>query len=138
VDGIGLGYSTLVHTGPITLQARTDAARFEKASAAIEAEIAKFADADYFTDEQIEYAKNQLEIGEIQGQEQASAFVHTVSYWWTTGGLDYYMNYLDNLRAVTRADLSNYVKRYIMDRNHVTGYLASQEDAAALGLTGGM
>jgi zinc protease len=138
VDGVGLGYSTLVHTGPITLQARTDVGRFEKAIAAIAAEIEKFDDDDYFTDEQMEYAKNQLEIGEIQGQEQASQFVHTLSYWWTTGGLDYYMNYLDNLRAVSRTDLKNYVQRYIMNRPHVTGYLASQDDANALGLTGGM
>lgn len=138
VDGVGLSYGTLVHTGPITLQARTDADRFQRATAAIEAEIARFADPDYFTDEQLEFAKNQLEIGEIRGQEKPSNFAHTVSYWWTTGGLDYYLNYLDNLRAVNRQDVQNYLKRYVIGRNHVTGYLASQSDAAALGLSGGM
>jgi zinc protease len=138
VDAVGLGYSTLVHTGPISLQARTDQARYERAMTAIENEIKHFADPDYFTDEQMEYAKNQLEIGEIRGQEQTSEFAHTISYWWTTGGLDYYLNYIDNLRAVNRDDITNYVKRYIIGQPQVTGILAAQEDAEALGLTGGM
>lgn len=138
VDGVGLGYQTLVHTGPITLNARTDAGRFERAASALEAEISHFTDPEYFTDEQLEYAKNQLEIGEIQGQEKPSQFVHTVSYWWTTGGLDYYLHYLDNLRAVNREDIKNYLDRYVVGKHHVTGYLASPEDAATLGLSGGM
>jgi len=83
--------------------------------AALEAEISHFADPDYFTDEQMDYAKNQLEIGEIQGQEKPSQFVHTVSYWWTTGGLDYYLHYLDNLRAVNREDIKNYLNRYVLE-----------------------
>jgi zinc protease len=138
VDGVGLGYYTLVHTGPITLNARTDADRFERAMAAIDAEIARFADADYFTDEQLDYAKNQLEIGEIRNQEQASQFAHTLSHWWTTGGLDYYLNYLDNLRAVSRQDIQNYLMRYVLGHYSVTGYLASEADASKLGLSGGM
>lgn len=138
VDFASLAYQTLVHTGPISCNARTSVDRYEKAMAALQNEIDHFGDDDYLTDEQIEYAKNQLEIGEIQGQEQTTNFVHTVSYWWSTGGLDYYINYLDNLRAVNREDIQNYVRRYIIGKNNVTGILASQEDAVALGLAGGM
>ena len=138
VDGVGLNYSTLVHTGPISLTARTDADRFNRAMEVLNNEIAHFADADYFTDEQLEFAKNQLEISEIKGQEKPSQFSHTISYWWTTGGLDYYMHYLDNLRAVSRADIQNYLKTYVIGKNNVTGYLASEADAASLGLSGGM
>lgn len=138
VDGAGLSYQTLVHTGPITLTARTNAERFKRAVAALDNEISHMADADYFTDEQLAYAKNQLEISEIKGQEKASQFSHTVSYWWTTGGLDYYMHYIDNLRAVSRADIQNYLKQYVIGKYSVTGYLASEADAASLGLSGGM
>lgn len=138
VDGVGLGYQSLVHTGPITLQARTDAKRYDKAMAAIDSEISHFADPDYFTDEQMDYAKNQLEIGEIYGQEQTTNFVHTVSFWWSTGGLDYYLNYIDNLRKVNRQDIDNYIKKYIQGKPSVTGILASQQDAEAVGLAGGM
>lgn len=138
VDRVSLAYQTLVYTGPISCNARTSVDRYEKAMAALQNEIDHFADDDYLTDEQIEYAKNQLEISEIQGQEQTSNFVHTVSYWWSTGGLDYYLNYLENLRAVNREDIQHYVKKYIIGKNNVTGILASQEDAVALGLAGGM
>jgi zinc protease len=138
VDGVGFGYQTLVHTGPITLNARTDAARFKRAMEVIDSEISQFTDPGYFTDEQLQFAKNQLEIGEIRNQEQPSQFAHTVSYWWTTGGLDYYLNYLDNLRAVSRQDIQNYLARYVIGKYSVTGYLASEADAAKLGLSGGM
>jgi zinc protease len=138
VDGVGLSYQSLVHTGPITLQARTDAGRYERAMAAINDEIQHFADADYFTDDQLAFAKNQLEISEIYNQEETSTFSHSLAFWWSTGGLDYYLNYIDNLRAVSRADIAAYVNRYILGKNSVTGILASQQDAEKLGLAGGM
>jgi len=138
VDGVGLSYQSLVHTGPISLQARTDAGRYERAMAAIENEIQHFADPDYYTDEQLEFAKNQLEQSDIYNREQTSSFVHTISFWWSTGGLDYYLNYIDNLRAVNRADITAYINRYILGKANVTGILASQADAEQLGLAGGM
>ncbi len=135
VDGISLGYQSLTYTGPISLGARTSTDRYEAAVAAIDAEIKKFDDPDYFTDEQIEFAKNQLEIGEIYGQERADQFAHTISYWWcSSGSLDYYMDYIENLRAVTREDIYNYVRTYIKGKPSVTGVLLSDADQRTLNI----
>ena len=133
---IGLGYYTLSHTGPITITGVTTPQKFREAEEALFKEFAKFNDPDYFTDEQMEYAKNQLEVLEIFSHEQASTWVHTVSFWWAvTGGMDYYLNYVSELRAVSREDISKYVNDYIVDKNHVTGVLISPENREEIALT---
>ena len=129
VTSVNLGYYTLDHTGPITIFAQTTVDKLEAAQEAIFEEIQKFTDPSYFTDEQLEYAKTQLEIGEMYGQERASTFIHTLGFWWSVaGGLDYYMNYVDNLKQVNRKDMRDYVEKYIQDAPHVMGILMSSQD----------
>lgn len=132
VDGVGLGYQSLTYTGPITLNARTSADRYRQAMAAIEAEVEKFDAPDYFTDEQLEFAKNQLEISEIYGRERADQFAHTVSYWWCARNLQYYLDYIDNLRRITRDDIARYIRTYIKGKPAVTGVLVSPQDQQQL------
>jgi len=132
---IGLSYYTLSYTGPITITGTTTPQKFREAEEALFAEIAKFNEPDYFTDEQMEYAKNQLEVLEIYSREQASTWVHTVSFWWAvSGGMDYYRNYVSDLRTVSREDISKYVTDYILDRYHVTGVLIAPESREEIGL----
>lgn len=126
---VGLNYYTLDHTGPITVQAQTTADRFQEAEKALFGEIGKIASPDYYTDEQLENAKTRLELNEMYNQERPSTFVHTVGFWWAvTNGLDYYLSYVDNLRKVTRKDISDYAQRYIQNAPYVKGVLLSPAD----------
>jgi zinc protease len=127
-DNIGLTYFSQVHTGPISVNGITSAERYDKAAAALREELQHLADDNYFTDEELEFAKNQLEVSEIYGRERTSNFVHTVSFWWATGGLQYYEDYIDNLRKVRRADIQNYLRRYVLGKPSVTGVLVSEAD----------
>ena len=129
-DRINLNYLSQVHTGPISVVAATSADRLDAAYAALEQELEKLTSPDYFTDQELEYSKNQLEYSELRGRQQPSEFVHTVSFWWATGGLDYYRNYIDDLRAVTREDINRYVSRYIQDKPSISSFLVSEEDLA--------
>ena len=133
-DSVNLTYYSQVHTGPISATGRTSPERVDKAHAALLEEIRHFTDADYFTDEELAFAKDQLEVSEIYGRERPTDFIHTVSFWWTTGGLDYYRNYIDNLRKVTRADINTYVRRYITGKPSVTGVLVSDENRGKVAL----
>lgn len=127
VNAANLSYSSLVHTGPIYLSASTSFDRIDAGWEAINAEIEKFNDPEYITDDQIESAKNMLEIGEIYGREKTSDFVHTLTFWWSTGGLDYYLNYIENLRKVDRNDLARYVTKYIRGKNRVEAVLVEED-----------
>jgi zinc protease len=125
--GASIGYYTQRNVGPIYLNFQTTP---EKADAAIEAayrEIAHFNDKDYFTDEQLESAKGLLEADDLYSREKLSEYAHTLSFWWSSTGLEYFRGYLGRLRATSRADISRYVTTYIQGKPHVGLALLSPE-----------
>lgn len=126
---LNLGYYTLDHTGPITIFAQTTSDKIAEARKALFQEINRFTDPQYFTDDQIEYAKTQLEINEMYGQERPSTFVHTLGFWWSVAdGVDYYLKYVDNLKKVNRNDINDYVRKYIQNAPYVMGILVSPQE----------
>lgn len=135
---LNISYYTLDKTGPITIFAQTSAEKYDAAVKAIFDEIKKFADPDYYTDEQLETAKNRLEISEVYSQERPSTFVHTVGFWWAVAGLDYYLSYVDNLRKVSRDDINNYVRTYIQNSPHIMGVLISPQDRQKVSIKEGV
>jgi zinc protease len=132
--GVSFSYYTLNHTGPITLFAQTSIDKFDACQKAVFDELKKMTDPDYFTDEQLENAKTILATNEQYSRERASQFVHTVGFWWAVAGLDYYLNYIDNLKKVTREDIKNYLEKYVVDKPHVLGVLVSPDQAEKVDL----
>jgi zinc protease len=130
----GMGYYTLNHTGPISLNLAVQPDKLEPALQALQAEIRRFTKDDYFTDEQLETAKRLLAIDHIREREKTSSYAHTVSFWWSVAGLDYYTGYLDNLSKVTRADIKKYIETYVYKKPYVLGILIGEEDQKAIGL----
>jgi zinc protease len=131
-DRAFLSYFSQVQTGPISFTGVTSADRFDRAFAAMQQELQHAADDDYFTDEELRFAKDQLEVSEIYSRERTSDFVHSVSFWWATGGLKYFEDYLDNLRKISRADVQSYLRRYVLGKPSVTGVLVSETDLPKL------
>lgn len=122
-----LSYYTLQHTGPITATIVSTPGNVLKAKQAFMEELEKFTDPGYFTDQQLETAKTLLEVDAIYNQEKASEYVHTVSFWWAITGLDYYRDYFENLRAVTREDIVNYINTYIQNEPFVMAVMVNPE-----------
>ncbi len=120
-------YFTQKHIGPISISLACRPQKFWEAYRALRDEIEKFSDADYFTDEQLTNAKTLLEVDAIFKGDQASVLVHEVAFWWAIAGLDYYRDYLDNLRAVSRQDILNYLDRYIVSQPHVTAAMVDRQ-----------
>ncbi len=131
----GSGYQTLKHVGPINIFFVPNPAQMTEAVAALEKEISKWAEDDYLTDAQIEAAKNQLAIQDIYSRESTSDFVHGLTFWWASANIDYYVNYIDNLQKVSRADMKDYVKKYIQGQPNVTGLLVSPMMEQSMGLS---
>jgi len=122
---VNLGYQTNKFVGLITLFLVPNPAKIKEAYAQLEKEINKWDSDDYFTDEQLETAKTMLAIQEAYGKEQTSQFLHTVTYWWASASIDYYIDYVENLNKVTRADIKRYVDTYIKGKPYVSGILLS-------------
>jgi zinc protease len=133
--GVSLCYYTQAETGPSYLFGQMIPTQAEAALRAIRDEITHFTDPDYFTDEQIEAAKTMLAVQELYSREQTTSWVHTVSFWWAVTGIDYYRDYVPNLREVTREDIIRYIETYIQDQPYVLGTLVAPEVRQAMGLT---
>jgi zinc protease len=133
--GAALGYLTQKNVGPIQFTAQTTPDKLKSALKAIDAELAKFDTPDYFTDQELEYAKTLLDVSEIYDREKPSQYAHTVSFWWASSGLDYYAGYVDNLRKVTRDDIRRYVRKYMLNKPRIVSVLLSEADQKRIGLT---
>jgi zinc protease len=127
VSGVTIGYLTQRNVGPIQIIAQTTPDKAHEALKAIYNEVAHFNDKDYFTDEQLENAKALLEADDLYSREKLSEYAHTLSFWWSSTGLDYFRTYLPNLRRTSRADISRYITTYIQGKSHVGLVLISPE-----------
>jgi zinc protease len=132
---VQLGYLTQRNVGPITISVQAKLDKFKAALKAINGEIAKFDSPDYFTDQELEYAKTLLDVNEMYDREKPSQYAHTVSFWWASSGLDYYTTYVDNVRKVTREDIKQYVRKYMKNKPRIVSALLSEEDQKRIGLT---
>ncbi|HMX03648.1 MAG TPA: pitrilysin family protein [Chitinophagales bacterium] len=135
---VNVGYQTCKYTGPINIFLVPNPAKVSEAWKTLQENIGQWASPNYFTDEQLETAKNQLAIQDAYDKESISNYVHTVTYWWASASLDYNTNYIKNVQAVTREDIQRYVETYIIDKPHVNGLLLHPDmlqmvDVKALG-----
>jgi zinc protease len=132
--GASLNYQTEDQKGGITFFAQTSAEKFEACRKAITEELKKMGDPAYFTDAQLDNAKTILAVDEQYGRERPSQYAHTVGFWWAVAGLDYYLNYVDNLKKATRQDIAGYLNTYVNGKPYVMGVLTSPQDRKKLGL----
>ena len=128
-------YYTQKNVGPIRITLVTSPEKAKAAVKSLYAEIDKFADPAYYTDSELENSKTQFEAEDLFRREKLSDYTHTVSFWWSTTGIDYYRGYHKNLRAVTRSDIARYIKTYIQKKPHIGIALISPEQQGSANLT---
>jgi zinc protease len=125
--GANIGYYTQRNVGPIQIIIQTTPDKAQAAIKAVYNEVAHFNDKDYFTDEQLESAKALLEADDLYSREKLSEYAHTLSFWWSSTGLEYFRGYLGRLRATSREDISRYITTYIQNKPHIGLALLSEE-----------
>ena len=131
----GIGYYTQRNVGPIAVTLVTTPDKAKEAVKAAYAEIAQFDKPGYFTDEELKNAKTLLESRDLFEREKLSDYTHTLSFWWSSTGIEYFRGYQKNLRAVSRDDINRYIDTYIQNKPHVGIAMVSPEMKAASKLT---
>ena len=134
-QNLGVNYYTLNHTGPITISGQTSPENLRKALAALETEIKKFVDPNYFDPVELEAVKAHRAVTSAFDRERSSGFAHTLGFWWSVASLEYYMGYVDNMAKQKTSDLRAYATRYIVGKPHITGVLIAPADRASLRLS---
>jgi zinc protease len=130
-----ISYYTLAHVGPISVFTQTAPDKIAAAKRALFEELQRMTDESYIPQNLLDDAQKQLGIQALYEREQPSEWAHTVGFWWSVAGLDYYRSYVPNMQRVTRADLANYVKKYVAGKPFVAGALLSPEARQQTGLT---
>ena len=130
-----IGYYTQRNVGPIVVSLVTTPEKAKAALKAVYAEIAQFDKPDYFTDEELESAKTTLESRDLFEREKLSEYAHTLAFWWSSTGIEYFRGYHKNLRAISRTETTRYVKNYILGKPHIGIALLSPDAKPAAKLT---
>ncbi len=130
-----IGYYTLAHTGPISITVQTSPDKVQEARRAVLDEMRRMADSNYVSQQELADAQKELGIQALYEREESTSWAHTVGFWWATGGLDYYRNYIPNMQKITRADLAAYARKYITGKPYILGVMMSADALKKTGLT---
>lgn len=137
----GLAVSASVHyytqrnVGPIRITLVAAPEKIKPALDALYKEIAQFNNPNYYTDAELANAKTLLEAEDLFRREKLSEYTHSLGFWWSSTGMEYYRGYYKNLRAVSRDDIKKYVSTYIQGKPHVGVALISEPALGVAKLT---
>jgi zinc protease len=134
-EGVVVNYYTLNNVGPITISGQTSADKLRVALRALDVELRNVLGPGYFSVEEMNAAKAQRAVSSAFEREKASAFAHTIGFWWSVSGLEYYLKYVDEMARRSPVQLQEYARKYIIDHPHVTGVLLSPIARTQLQLT---
>jgi len=130
-----INYYTQRNVGPITVFLVTTPEKAKAALKAAYAEIAQFTSPGYFTDEELENSKTILENSDLFDREKPSEYAHTLGFWWSSTGIDYFRGYHSSMGAINRADINRYITTYVHGKPHVGIALVAPESKAKASLT---
>ena len=91
-------------------------------------------DSTYVTEQELADAQTELGIQALYEREQTSTWAHSIGFWWSVAGLDYYKDYVPNMQRVSRSDLAKYARTYLVGKPYVVGLMMKPEAFKKTGL----
>ena len=134
-SAVGVNYYTQRNVGPISVVLVTTPDKAKAALKAVYDEINQWSSPTYFSYEELEASKATLQARDLFDREETSEYTHTLGFWWSSTGIDYFRGYQNNLNAMTRADINRYVTTYILGKPHVGIALMSDDAKTSSKLT---
>jgi len=121
--------------GPITVSGQTTPDKLREALPALMRELQRVTTPNYFTASKLSEVTVSRATDSAFGRERTSGFAHTIGFWWSVAGLEYYLKYQDEMAKQTPADLLRYARTYILGKPHITGAMMSASVRQSLNLT---
>ncbi len=134
-QSVVVNYYTLNNVGPITVSGQTTPEKFREAMAALYSELNQSVKPGYFTQDELEATKANRAVSTAFGLERSSESSHTIGFWWSVSGLEYYMKYNDEMAKRSAVDLREYANKYIIGKPHIVGVMMTAADRRKLRLT---
>ena len=80
-----------------------------------------------YQEQSLQTAKEILRRSHIRSIEKPSSQASTLTYWWCSASLDYFTDYTPAMMNITRADIQQYLKKYIVGKPYVAGMIINEE-----------
>jgi zinc protease len=122
-----LNYQTERYVGPISIYVMPNPNKLKECVQEMLNQVKMWNTDDYFTDEQMEDAKQTLRRNSIRQNEKPSTLSSQLTYWWCSTSYAYGTDYIANCMKVTKADIKRYVNKYISNQPHVAGIIISPD-----------
>ncbi len=122
-----VNYTTNRYVGPIQIFVVPNPEKIKECYAELMNQISQFGDPEYFTEEQLQTAKEVFRRNEIRSNEKPSSLSMQLTYWWASTSLDYFTDYVPNVMKMTRQDIANYVNKYVKNKPFVAGMVISPD-----------
>ena len=87
------------------------------------------ANADYYTDEQLNDAKAILLRNDIYSKEKPSSLPSQLSYMWCSTSINFFTDLTNNYQKVSRDDIMKYLNTYIIGKPMVAGMVIKPEQS---------
>jgi zinc protease len=123
----GVNYGTCKYVGPVQTFIVPNPLKLKQCYEEAMKQIKMWGDDNYFSDDQLQTAKDNLLRNKIRNEEKPSELSHTLTYWWCSTSLDYSTDYDNNMQKITRGDIQRYTKKYITDKPFVAGLIINDE-----------
>ncbi len=122
-----VSYQTLSHVGPINIFLIPNPNKLKECKEEVDKQIAMWNSPDYFTDEQLQTAKDVMRRNYIRQMEKPSSLASQATYYWCSASLGFGTNYIDNCSKITREDIQSYITKYIAGKPYVAGMIISPD-----------
>lgn len=127
--GAGLSYHTQGQAGELVLYTVSSAEQATESRKAILSQPEEWLKPGYFSQAHLNDVRRKLKTGYIMELNRPSSFGKTMAFWWSTSGLEYYDNYLNNMSKVTIEDIRKFIKKYFINQPHVGITLLNPDDS---------
>ncbi len=122
-----VGYQVSRYVGPIGVYVMPNPTKLKECVAETEKQISLWNTDDYFTDEQLEDAKQTIRRNNIRQNEKPSTLSSQLTTQWCSTSYEYNTDYITNCMKITKADIKRYVSKYISGQPHVAGMIISPD-----------
>lgn len=123
----GVNYQTCKYVGPINIIVVPNPMKMKECYEEVMRQVDMWDDEGYFTEEQLQTAKDNLLRNKIRNDEKPSTLPASMTFWWASTSLDYFNDYDANMQNITAADIRQYVKKYITGKPYIAGMILNEE-----------
>jgi zinc protease len=123
------------YTSPLFFTVETTPELAQKAYDKLMELVGRMNKGNFFSPEDLKVAQDALEVHTLYEGESGQRYALSLaSVWTSTGSLDFYENYVSNIKKITTQNVDEAVKKYISEKPFVFGALVPENGEVSLNL----